>query len=356
MTDYYVDSVNGAPANGGTSWADALDTLNGAEDLPVSAGDTVHCRGEFPEQLTCDVSGSAGNPITYQGYFSDTTSELPRITGSDDDQTATRGYNIFADGKNYRAFIGFQMDTTTTENIRLDTGCNHWTIADCAFQSAVGSAIQVLDAGLSDILIERCLFPAVSEGSSGIIFNDAAGTGNAASIVRNCLFIGNGYGIGSVKVGGIAVNACLFLGLTYGIRVITALPGGYTAITSANSNYHVCSRGVYALSAGEITEDYNNFWDNNTARTNVSTGGNSVAYAPLMEAPPLVDGYEYAWWLGKLSQWSALRSLTGSGMPSDDLFGITRAGAPSSWGPIEYTSSPTRRDWDSGTSRGRRGT
>ena len=41
MTTYYVGS-GGSDANAGTSWALRKLTLNGAEDIPVAAGDVVY--------------------------------------------------------------------------------------------------------------------------------------------------------------------------------------------------------------------------------------------------------------------------------------------------------------------------
>lgn len=41
MTTYYVGS-GGNNANAGTSWSQRKLTLNGVEDIPVAAGDTVY--------------------------------------------------------------------------------------------------------------------------------------------------------------------------------------------------------------------------------------------------------------------------------------------------------------------------
>ena len=41
MTTYYV-GIGGSDANNGLSWANRKLTLNGAEDVPVAAGDTVY--------------------------------------------------------------------------------------------------------------------------------------------------------------------------------------------------------------------------------------------------------------------------------------------------------------------------
>ena len=65
MATYYVGK-GGNDASDGTTWAKRKLTLNGAEDIPVKAGDTVYVGpGIYREALECDVSGSAGSPITY---------------------------------------------------------------------------------------------------------------------------------------------------------------------------------------------------------------------------------------------------------------------------------------------------
>lgn len=71
MTDYFVDALNGDDADDGLTFANAKLTLNGAEDVPVAANDTVYVGpGVYRETLTLDVDGSAGNPITYIGDIS----------------------------------------------------------------------------------------------------------------------------------------------------------------------------------------------------------------------------------------------------------------------------------------------
>ena len=67
MTTLYV-GPGGNDANNGLSWANRRLTLNGVEDKPVAAGDTVYVGpGVYRETLTVDVAGSSGNPITYIG-------------------------------------------------------------------------------------------------------------------------------------------------------------------------------------------------------------------------------------------------------------------------------------------------
>src|SRR3972149_365873 len=112
MTLRYV-GPGGSDANSGLTWALRKLTLNGVEDTPVVAGDTIYVGpGTYRETLTVDVSGTAGNPITYIGDYSGANTDgiggVVRITGSDNDQSATRAQCITAaTTKDYRTFQGF---------------------------------------------------------------------------------------------------------------------------------------------------------------------------------------------------------------------------------------------------------
>src|SRR3990172_4162182 len=111
MTTLYVDGTRADDTGNGLTIATAKKTLNGAEDIPVAAGDLVHVRNTstYRETLTVDVSGTAGNPIEYRGdYLGTIFGDAPnpvRITGSDNDQTATRANWITtATARDYRTF------------------------------------------------------------------------------------------------------------------------------------------------------------------------------------------------------------------------------------------------------------
>src|SRR3989304_2901889 len=96
MTVYYV-GPGGNDANNGLSWANRKLTLNGAEDVPVAAGDTVYVG---PGGYRGGLGRGGGGGIV-------------RITGSDNDQTATRANAISGVGRHYRPLRGFLLDTLT---------------------------------------------------------------------------------------------------------------------------------------------------------------------------------------------------------------------------------------------------
>ncbi len=67
MATYYVGS-GGNDGNSGATWALRKLTLNGAEDIPVAADDTVYVGpGTYRESLAVDVNGGAGTEIVYVG-------------------------------------------------------------------------------------------------------------------------------------------------------------------------------------------------------------------------------------------------------------------------------------------------
>src|SRR3990172_1122802 len=128
MTTRYV-GPGGSDANSGLTWALRKLTLNGVEDTPVVAGDTVYVGpGTYRELLTVDVSGTTGNPITYIGDYSGVNTDgvggIVRITGSDNDQTATRANAILVNGFNYRTFSGLALDTTSEVGLSMISATN----------------------------------------------------------------------------------------------------------------------------------------------------------------------------------------------------------------------------------------
>jgi hypothetical protein len=346
MTVYYV-GVGGSNGNSGTSWANRKLTLNGAEDVPVVAGDTVYVApGVYRETLTVDVSGSSGSPITYigdvDGSHTDGVGGIVRITGSDDDLTATRGTCITATSKNYRTFRGFACDTSAGISISLITACSNWIIEDCHFNVPAGAnAVSFAGTGTADT-IRRCEFYGGTVAQ--LIIQHSSTVSDKGHLVENCIFCGNALsqGLRVDRVGGCTVRHCLFIGLIAGIRIFSALTVGQTTTTNNN----ILTGCSVALQTGtavgtneEITENYNNFFANNTNRTNVSTGANSVAYSPLFLPSTLLSGFVYPrGHLFALSPYSAVRRLAGTGMSSDEFYGLTRPVTDSkkSWGPFQF--------------------
>lgn len=344
MTTYYV-GIGGNDANNGTTWALRKLTLNGAENIPVAATDIVYVGpGVYRELLTVDVSGAAGagNTITYigdvTGEHTDSVGGIVRITGSDNDQTAARADCITATTKTYRTFQGFMFDTCSSHEINAVTGCTNWIIQDCYFESTVGHCIHITGLAQSTNTIRRCVFRP-SPSLNAINFSHSAVVDGAGHTVENCIVIGGYSGITSVRVGGITVKNCTFVGRGgYGVLVETAITVGQTVVVN-NCIFSGLGKGCQGTVAGEIIENYNTFSYNMTDRTNTDVGANSVAYATILTPPVLLDNFRFPWFFGELSKWSTLGRIAGTGMSTDDLFGLPRPTTDSkkSWGAIQYT-------------------
>lgn len=286
MTTYYV-GIGGSDAANGLSWATRKLTLNGAEDVPVAAGDTVYVGpGTYRESLTCDVSGSSGSSITYIGDYSgantDGTGGVVRITGSDDDIAATRANCITASSKNYRTFKNITVDLGSSHLLAVTGACGNWIIENCHFGSMNninGAGISFAGTGTANT-VRRCMF--FNPRCLGVEITHTATVDNAGHMIENCIFLSSGRGVSVVRVGGITVRNNLFYGGTVGVRVVTALSGGQT-VTVNNCIFSGITTALQATATGEITEDYNALFNNSTDRTSTNTGSNSNAYPPLLD-------------------------------------------------------------------------
>lgn len=354
MATYYV-GPGGNDGNSGLTWALRKLTLNGAEDVPVVANDTVYVGpGVYREVLTLDVSGNAGNPITYIGDVSgentDDVGGIVRITGSDNDQTSARNNCITSAGnqRDYRTFQGFMLDTVSQILVNNSGDGTNWIIRDCILESEGGNLIQFNGSGTNH-LVQRCVFLLCESGQYDIRFVDGETQDDTGSIVENCIFISGSSGVYIQRIGGITVRNCNFLGrLTGAVEVAIALAGGQTT-TVNNCIFAANAQAVVATAIGEITENYNTFYGNGTDRTNTNVGAQSQTYPPLYLPPILLDGIKYPWWFCDLSEWSAVRAITGTGTPSDDLFGKTRPVTASklSWGSNQFVDA----ERETGTTR-----
>jgi hypothetical protein len=341
MATYYVGS-GGNDGNSGLTWALRKLTLNGAEDVPVVANDTVYVGpGVYREMLTVDVSGGAGTEITYigdvSGEHTDGIGGVVRITGSDNDQSAARNYCITANTKDYRIFRGFSFDVSGIYLVFL-TSCSNITIQDCTFHNCGSRQVYITGASQLATTLQRCVF--MPHHLSALYFQNGATVDDTGHVVENCIFLGNGDSYSVVRIeriGDITFNHILMAASGGGIRIGAALTVGQT-INVYNSILQGNGTGLRALVLGEIIENYNTFAYNGTDRANVNVGANSVTYPALFRSPILLDGYIYPWWIGELSEWSQVRAIAGTSMATDDLLGMTRPVTDSkkSWGAVQY--------------------
>ena len=353
MTVYYT-GAGGNDLNAGTSWATRLLTANAVEDahgggtpkLAIAPGDSAYFGpGVYRELLTCDVSGLAGQPITYiadvTGEHTDGIGGVVRITGSNNDQSAVRANCVTATTKHYRTFRGFMMDTITGYAITTATGCTNWIVEDCTILDGTTGGINVAGAGQSNWIVRRC-FIWGKHGGGGILFTHTLSVDNANHLVQNCFISGpSNADVMSDKVGGISVRNCKLV-QNIGVFIRTALTVGQTV--TVNNCLIWNSAGLRGTVVGEVIENFNTFYGNSTDRTNVGIGANSVTYPPLFQPPILnsgvnqLSGFQLPWTFGALSSWSQIRAIAGASEATEDLFGIARpvTAALNSWGPIQY--------------------
>lgn len=344
LTNRYV-GPGGNDGNSGLTWALRKLTLNGVEDTPVVAGDTVYVGpGVYRETLTCDTSGGAGTEITYIGDMTgektDGVGGVVRITGSDNDRTRVRNNVIEGGWQDYRIFRRFSIDLGALWGINLYESSN-WVVEDCFIQHCASAGIYGQTAGCTNNIIRRCVI--LFNMWRGVQFDDSAPRDNTANLIENCI-------IGSHQTacadsnyfGGVTVRNCLLFSAFRGVECSNLAVG--QTVTVNNCLIFHCGVGVLSDVLGNLVEDFNAFHNNQADRTNVNVGGNSQVYAPLFLSPILnagatqVSGFKFPWWFGELSEWSQVRAITGTNEPIVDLRGMTRpaTAAKNSWGPLQF--------------------
>ncbi len=351
MTTYYV-GTGGNDSNNGTTWATRKLTLNGVEDIPVAAGDTVYVgAGTYRETLTCDVDGSSGSPITYIGDYdgshTDGTGGVVRITGSDDDQSAARNYCVHVNQKNYRTFKNFTMDMASTaliysagdydiyENLYLVnakscinyySASTYQTVRNCYIESYNGSCVYYHSIG-NDVdthsVIENCVIKTLNRATA-IIMNRCSN-----SMVRNCIL--NSY---------------------IGIYVQN-FSDSYDNNVAYNNIFIGCYNAINGMATTYgITEDYNTFYACNTVRSNCDTGANSITYPPLFDTRwffEMVNGGSMLTPFD-LASYSKLINVAGTSPTTADMRGTTVQGTQREWGALEYDSTLDIEAGSGGTS------
>ena len=340
MTTYYV-GITAAGNEDGTTWADRLGTLNDAENIPVAANDTVYVGpGTYRETLTVDVAGTAGNPITYigdvDGSHTDGVGGIVRITGSNNDTTATRA-NCIIGAFAYRTFRGLSLDLGLA-NALIYAKEDHWIIEDCNLShSAFG--VYSEQTATTDIIIRRCNFFNLT--TAAIKFWAGAQLAGTNHLIENCLFLGCDTGLLDTRVEGITIKDCTFIGSGY--SCIDAPTTTAAAQITVNNCIFCANDKVFNAGADttQIVENYNALFGNNTARVNTNTGANSNAYPPLFNPATLLSGYRYPWNFPELAPYSPLRAIAGTGEATDDLFGRARpaTAAKNSWGAVQFSDT-----------------
>lgn len=341
MATYYV-GPGGNNANAGTSWALRKLTLNGAEDIPVAAGDTVYVGpGTYREKLTIDVNGSAGSPITYIGDYSGANTDgvggVVRITGSNNDQTVTRSNAIVGSSKNYRTFRSFALDLCDTHI--LGTSCQNWTIQQCVttHNSGVGASYHLNCTGASQAnwLVENCAFFGLNNIGFAVYFDHSSGVDNSGHVMQNCIVRGSAQGVYFLRVGGATIRNCTIVQAS-DLVLVNGLTAGQT-VTINNCILH--GGGVRSVTVGQLIEDYNAKWL--VTLTNVSAGANSNTYPSLYDTRWFFEAVNGGKMLTPfdLASYSQLVNLAGTSPTTTDMRGTAVIGAQREWGSFEFDPS-----------------
>jgi hypothetical protein len=325
MTDRFV-GPGGSDVADGLTWANRKLTLNGVEDTPVVAGDTIYVgAGSYRELLTCDVSGSSGSPITYiadvTGENTDGIGGIVRITGLDSDTgTPQRNHHITCQGRSYRTFRGFLFDN----NIQ-------------GSDSGVHGAVYFGTGG--NIIIEDCVFDTAYytgspiSGGSGICTEVNSGSNN---IVRRCFFMpGTNTPVCRRLFGSRTINATFENVFFYGSNIIMETTnnltyqrclvlGGARLEVSTITNAYIYDTTVafMALSPNDpssnLTEDYNI----SDAQGDL-TGANNVYREILPTVPVLSAGFRFPVNMASIQPVasSTVRRSTGASV-DEDIHGL----------------------------------
>jgi len=286
-------------------------------------------------------------PIKYiadvTGQNTDGVGGIVRITGSDDDQTAARNGCITASAKNFRLFRGFFIDTTnaSTYMISLASNCSNWIVEDCQFaQGASGYGYIYMSGTGGGHVIRRCL--SNLSRSVFVALTHSSTVNNIGNLIENCIITGADTGINIFKIGGNLIRNCTLIKGTRGVNITSAPATGQTNQVFNCIIQSFSTAGLQAVTNPatneEITEDFNNLYDMTTNRTFVTQGANSVSYIPLYLPPLLFSNIRFHPTGFELSQWSALRTLTGNSESAEDFFALTRpaASAKKSWGSFQF--------------------
>lgn len=292
------------------------------------------------------------NPIRligdYTGVNTDGVGGVVRITGSNDDLTATRGNCITVTSKSYNTVSGLLMDLTTTQLIALTTS-DHIIVDKCVCKdtgTTIGAFISS-GATCTQNTIQNCFIAPASGGNQAMQFTHTSTANDMAILVQNCVFLTGGTGIRVDRLGGILVRNCTFLASTQHIFVQIALATGQ-CMTVNNCTFTGSAGGVRVATAQDLIEDYNDFFGIQIARNGVLVGPHSNLRPQLYDArwffqmvfagagpnspAQVVSPFD-------LASYSQLLNVAGFNPPLTDLRGTAVQGAQREWGAVEYDST-----------------
>lgn len=247
------DIAAGDDATGDWASSDGpFQTINGAEDEPVAAGDTVWIISgtDYEESVTLDVSGTITSPITYRGY---TTSlgDSGRAVIDGGSARATCVNN--GGGETHRVFENIELKLATADLV-TNGNASYQVWKNCYFHNCVDGVVACND----HYTFERCIFKDLS--GDGVY-------GDYCMTVVACVFDSV---TGSSIIRGISVN--VFGCLIYDVGVNTKaiyIEGDSTSVVGQNTLYGLkdtSDTAIYIAGAGvDQLVTFNNIITNWTA-------------------------------------------------------------------------------------------
>jgi parallel beta-helix repeat protein len=263
---YFVDGINGDNANNGTSLATAWKTIQKAANSTPPNSTVMIKGGTYHENIVMNVSGTAGQPITFQNYAEeevliDGTGTAGNTMLSMTNKNHLRFMNLTIQNKTVNEAQGILVETTgantstglSFDNIRVRN--INWTASAATIPTDTDNAqafiIYGRDGGVSNLTISDC------EVSDNIL-----GFSEAISLDGNI----DGFTIIDCKVHD---NTNIGIGLigNYGTSTIPATDHTRNGIVSGNTCYrnvslYATSGGIYVDGGSNIVVEKNTCYEN----------------------------------------------------------------------------------------------
>lgn len=250
MATYYVDSSAGGGGNGsvGTPW-NTLGSITG-----LAAGDLIHIKGSFTGAWTLGASGSAGDPITFQGYTT---------TVGDGGTFTVTGGSPPLDVSN-RSFVVIKnavFTTPTSGSYLMNSNGGTCTFVKCTFSKG-GSSATGVDSGLGTSHYKGCTFNSIGWATyygsfEECTFNSAPAWAIDVQAYRHVHYV---------------INCRFYQCVTGGVRVPA---NGQLAVIHGNTFYD-CGIAIQVSDASTLVNISGNLFSENTNSIDITTSNANV--------------------------------------------------------------------------------
>ena len=369
--DIYVNQATGNNGNDGLSSGAAVQTIARGLDVLVAenassfGGHTVHvAAGTYIDDPIAELGNAhfgantnrnsivADGPVTLQNNAGTSIyTAIAMVSGGANANMNIDGFDVVG----YASGIGnFQATQFTVSNCTFQTTTmgysqtqGGWasTFEDCVWNGAARGFQFYKNTG--DVTFRNCIISTVG-GDLGVGLNNSGDPGNAAIKFEGCILNGNksSWGAGIEADSFFTFTRCTFMNLkgqavnfndSSGGEVVNCVVRGFESSNGLifaneddgnvlrNTVITNCVLGI--TGGGEVSNDYNNFYDNGTNYDeSFEAGPNSISADPLFVAPGAAD-----------FRLSAGSPCIDAGDPSDPVPAL--GGDVVDIGPIEFGSS-----------------